>query len=97
MACFLKLLSCIIIVMTFCTCSPQKKNPFEFKHHTVSTDLPEEGYNRFGTPAIADFDNDGDQDFALSVTQKNVYWFEMTEPYQWVKHKAGEIQSFADI
>jgi len=88
---FFKKLMYIFMVLALYNCTQERNNPFEFVHHTVSTDLPVEGYNRFGTPALADFDNDGDLDYALSVTRKEVYWFEMGTKHQWQKHKVGEI------
>lgn len=75
------------------TCIPEEKNPFNFEFRPVSTDLPEEKGNLYGTPTIADFDNDGDIDFTLSVTRKKVYWFEMLQDKTLVKHKAGEIST----
>jgi len=93
MSTFFKFLLYLIIVITFCICSPEPPNPFNFRHHTVSTDLVQEDYSRYGTPAVADFDNDGDLGFAMSATWDDLYWFEMTEPYQWIKHKAGEVLS----
>jgi hypothetical protein len=62
-----------------------------FSHFTVTTDLPAEPSARFGTPAMADFDNDGDMDFALSRIHDTVYIFEMAEPHRWVKHCIGRI------
>ena len=78
-------------IVATCACNPEERSPFNFVHHSVSTDLPENDGNRYGTPAIADFDNDDDMDFSLSVTRKEVYWFEMRPNKTWVKHKVGEI------
>ena len=41
-------------------CNIEERNHFNFRHYNVSTDLPEDDGNRYGIPAIADFDNDGD-------------------------------------
>lgn len=68
---------------------PSGKKWFEL--HTVSTDLPEEAFRRFGTPALADFDNDGDLDFSLSVTKGEIYLFEKQDSAFWRKHTIGEI------
>ncbi|MBR9997876.1 MAG: VCBS repeat-containing protein [Cyclobacteriaceae bacterium] len=63
-----------------------------FEHHTVSTDFTENlESNRYGTPAMADFDNDGDLDFGMSTAGNEVYWFEFLGNYQWEKHTAGQI------
>ena len=64
-----------------------------FHHHTVSTNLTMDPGARFGTPAMADFDNDGDLDFAMSVTRGPVYWYEMEKAGQWTQHEIGTIPS----
>jgi len=65
-----------------------------FKHHTVSVDLPEyEETVRYGTPALGDFDKDGDIDFAMSITRKDVLWFEFQGNYRWEMHQVGYIPS----
>ena len=69
-------------------CIPEEKNPFNFDYRSVSTDLPEEIDNRYRAPAIADFENDGDADFTLSVIRKEVYWFEMLQDKTLLKNKA---------
>jgi len=64
-----------------------------FVHHTVTTNLPEGDEARFGTPAMADFDNDGDLDFVISETYDTVYLFETIKPFQWEKRSIGRIPS----
>ncbi len=64
-----------------------------FRHFTVSTDLPAEHGAHFGSPAMADFDNDGDMDFVLSRTHDTVYLFEMAGHGNWIKHGIGRIPS----
>lgn len=62
-----------------------------FEHHFVTSDLPAGPGIRFGTPALADFDRDGDMDFALSITRGKIYWFEYEGDHRWTKHEAGQI------
>lgn len=64
-----------------------------FRHHFITTDIPQprpENSN-FGTPVLADFDRDGDLDFAVSVSLDKLYWFENTGADNWPRHVAGEI------
>ena len=64
-----------------------------FEHHTVSAELPNHGnYARYGTPALADFDNDGDVDYAMSITKNELLWFEYLGDHKWDMHVAGKIQ-----
>lgn len=81
----------ILCLTSSCTETKQEQTKIWFEHYNVSTDLPTESRARFGTPALADFDQDGDLDFAMSVTRGPVYWFEYTGDHQWEKHRIGEI------
>ena len=57
-----------------------------FRHHYIARDLPGDVRWGYGTPALADFDRDGDLDFALCVRGDSVYWFENQAPDHWVRH-----------
>lgn len=82
----------LLSTLTSCT---QESTSLEtqkwFDLHLVSTDLPLEPAPRWGTPAMADFDRDGDLDFALSVTRGPLLWFEYLGDHQWQKHEIGEM------
>ena len=62
-----------------------------FKHHYISRDLPGDVRWGYGTPALVDFDKDGDLDYAVSVRDGNVYWFEYRGPEDWVRHILGTL------
>ena len=64
-----------------------------FRHHFIANNLPDKPGSRYGTPALADFDNDGDLDFALSITSDKVFWFEFIQADNWVRHELAEIPS----
>lgn len=87
----LKGFSFIVLALPVAIISCGTVNRSLFKHHTVTTDLPADPQARFGTPAMADFDNDGDLDFALSRSRDTVYLFEMTGTCQWKKHTIGTL------
>ncbi len=82
----------IVSIGTFISCHPTINTHRLFDHHVVSTDFTEnlEG-NRYGTPAMADFDNDGDLDFGMSTAGKEVYWFEYSGQNHWEMHTIGQI------
>lgn len=63
-----------------------------FRHHFITPDIPQEknltwGY---GTPVLADFDKDGDLDFAFSTREERLYWFENQKSGSWIQHEAGQ-------
>ena len=64
-----------------------------FKHHFITTGLPDQPNSYYGTPALADFDNDGDLDFAFSITGGKVFWFEFVTADEWIRHDLAEIPS----
>ncbi|MGW8179877.1 MAG: FG-GAP repeat domain-containing protein, partial [bacterium] len=69
----------------------QRINSDSFKHHYVVTDLPGEKDWGYGTPALADFDGDGDLDYAFGVREDSVYWYETLKPGEWARHVAGPL------
>ncbi|MBN2411777.1 VCBS repeat-containing protein [candidate division KSB1 bacterium] len=62
-----------------------------FKHHFVTCDLPGDYVMGIGTPAMADFDRDGDLDFAFCSREDSFYWFEKQDSTRWIMHVVGEI------
>ncbi len=77
-------------------CSNSEKNTLGhqqplFEHHFITNNLPDEPDSRYGTPALADFDNDGDLDFAFSITSDKIFWFEFIDADNWVRHVLAEI------
>lgn len=69
-----------------------------FRHHFIVSDIeqtierPDYGY---GTPAVADFDRDGDPDYAFCTRLEKIYWFENVDGgARWVRHVLGDIDSY---
>ena len=63
-----------------------------FKHHFVVNDLPGEKDWGYGTPALAEFDRDGDLDYAFGVLEDNIYWYETMSVGKWIRHVAGPLR-----
>ncbi len=59
-----------------------------FQHHYITQDLPGETDWGYGCPALADFDKDGDLDYAFSGAE-GLYWFENSGNPKWDMHKVG--------
>lgn len=89
----------ILNICLFYGCSIYEKEDINndsisiFKHHFIANDLPDKQNSRYGTPALADFDNDGDLDYVVSITADKVYWFEYVQADNWVRHVLAEIPS----
>lgn len=79
------LVHCLLILVL--TLSPLRAQ--DFKHHVVSTDIPADVGWGYGTPALADFDRDGDLDFAFGARTDSLYWFEFQEWGTWSRHTIG--------
>ena len=89
------ILICLAVLCTACPSkgpgdSAQKMHISEklFRHHYITRDLPGETDWGYGCPALADFDHDGDLDYAFSGAE-GLYWFEYTGDFHWNMHKVG--------
>ncbi len=58
-----------------------------FQHHYITQDMPGETDWGYGCPALADFDNDGDPDYAFSGAE-GLFWYENMG-----NHELGDTQS----
>lgn len=85
----------LILITWFVGCGPaaqqQHISSDTFRHHYVTRDLPLDLRWGYGTPAMADFDKDGDLDYAFCVREDNLYWFENQGAGEWEQHVASEI------
>lgn len=64
-----------------------------FRHHFIATEMPtgeDKGWG-YGTPSMADFDNDGYLNFSFGVRGDSIYWFEFREWGDWKRHSVGEL------
>jgi len=65
--------------------------PGMFRHHYIAREMPGRNLG-CGAPALADFDKDGDLDFAvLNRGDRKLYWFEHRGADDWVRHEAGQL------
>jgi hypothetical protein len=46
--------------------------PALFHHHFIVDGIEDEPNSRYGTPVLADFDNDGDLDYSFSITRSSL-------------------------
>ncbi|MFW6114424.1 MAG: FG-GAP repeat domain-containing protein, partial [bacterium] len=83
---FLALDMCCCAVVSFA-----EINAEQFKHHFITEDLPLEKQWGYGCSALADFDNDGDLDFAFGERGSHMYWFE-NQGKSWKRHVLGAFQ-----
>jgi len=63
-----------------------------FRHHYIAREMPGRNLG-MGTPALADFDRDGDLDFALlNRGDSLIYWFENDGEDVWRRHEVGQAE-----
>lgn len=64
---------------------------YHLRHAYVATDLPDGDWD-FGTPGLADIDQDGDLDFFVGVSNAAIHWFEYDgERADWTRHEVGPL------
>lgn len=79
----------LIIIATFAVSTQAEITSEQFKHHFIARDTPVEGNPGFGTSAMADFDQDGDLDFAAATRRDVMFWYEYQSADEWVQHELG--------
>ncbi|HUV13190.1 MAG TPA: VCBS repeat-containing protein, partial [Acidobacteriota bacterium] len=82
----------VLLLLLFVTSSVAfaEINSGMFQHHYITREMP--GRNMgMGSPALADFDRDGDLDFAfLNRGDLKLYWFENQGAEKWKQHLVGQ-------
>ncbi|GJM29223.1 MAG: hypothetical protein DHS20C17_18580 [Cyclobacteriaceae bacterium] len=75
------------------SCAPPEEPPQDslFEHHYITSTVADQGGTRFGTPVLADLDNDGDLDYAFSTAGGEYLWYEFKDADTWVPHVVGEV------
>jgi len=69
----------------------EPKRPW-FKQHFITRSMPSSVDWGYGTPALADFDRDGDLDFAFGVRGDSIHWFEFESADVWKRRRLGQSQ-----
>lgn len=81
-----------ILVMFGCAAEAQI-GPALFRHHYIAREMPGQNVG-IGSSVLADFDKDGDLDFAVSNRgDTNLYWYENQGADRWVRHVVGEVST----
>ena len=90
-----------VLLAALCHTAPAQISANSFRHHYITTDMPGENSWGFAPSALADFDKDGDLDYAVGNRGDRVYWFEYQEAGRWVasaiKFKESEIIDMSGI
>ena len=81
----------VFAFFALCTIADAQIQDVMIEHHYITRDLPGDVKTDFGAPALVDFDNDGDLDFAVSVPDGDIYWFEYREAGDWERHVLGTL------
>lgn len=86
----------IIIVLSSClsACAQSETQQALFKHHYITNSIPDEDRSRFGTPVLADLDNDGDLDYAFSTAGGEYLWYEFQNAETWIPHPVGKVPTY---
>lgn len=66
-------------------------SPELFRHRYIADDLPGDRSWGYGVSALADFDSDGDLDYAVAVRNRRIHWFENRGDGSWQRHVVGPI------
>jgi len=74
--------------------SANQPEPLLFRHHFITSNIPDEDRFRFGTPVLADLDNDGDLDYAFSTAGGDFLWYEYQDADTWVPHPVGDVPTY---
>ncbi|MGJ5814653.1 FG-GAP repeat domain-containing protein [Paludibaculum fermentans] len=82
------------LLMTFVLSVPllAEIGPASFAHHFIAREMPGRAVG-IGSSALADFDKDGDLDFAVyNRGDGKMYWFEQRGKDDWAQHLVGEFR-----
>lgn len=70
----------------------KEKSLMHFRHEIITDSIADKPGSRYGTPALADFDQDGDLDYAFSITSDGIFWMEFARG-DWTHHHLGNIST----
>jgi hypothetical protein len=88
---FQSLLVAAVSLATWGSAARAEIKPGQFKHHFIAKELPGDNDYGFGSPALEDFDKDGDLDFAVLNRNDKIYWFENQGHDTWTRRVLGPV------
>jgi hypothetical protein len=92
---FIKVIAACLYILISCNLFSQVNKP-SWKHYSIDPILPGSSWGT-GGPALADYDQDGDLDVAISRRNtRSAYWYERVNDSTWIQHLMGTAENLSN-